>query len=194
MGPGETFSFPDGTSICADEFLDHPRKGRKIVIMGDTRSGEHISALARGADVLVHEATNSWIPEVEMQSPGGARTAQDLERETRSHGHSTADMAGKFAAEIRAKTLILTHFSSRYCGDRFNPASLLIMDRIVKRAVNACKRKQEAHSNIDETSSADQDAQVKVIAAYDSMVFPISLPARRASNVDSPVGTAKDIS
>jgi ribonuclease Z len=30
--------------------------------------------------------------------------------------HSTSDMAGEFAREVRAKLLVLTHFSPRYVG------------------------------------------------------------------------------
>ena len=50
-----------------------------------------------GADVLVHEATNS----------NEERTV------ALQYGHSTAGMAGEFARRIQAKNLILTHFSPR---------------------------------------------------------------------------------
>ena len=42
---------------------------------------------------------------------------KSIERETRSHGHSTPEMAGRFCRKIRAKRLILSHFSPRYRGD-----------------------------------------------------------------------------
>ena len=35
----------------------------QVVIMGDTCSGDAIAELAEGADVLVHEATNTWLRE-----------------------------------------------------------------------------------------------------------------------------------
>ena len=33
---GSAFTFPDGTSITQEEAVEPPRKGRKVVICGDT--------------------------------------------------------------------------------------------------------------------------------------------------------------
>jgi ribonuclease Z len=73
---------------------------RKAVILGDTSDPGGIAALALDADVVVHEATCS----------GGDRTTALLKK------HSTAGMAGQFARTIRAKQLVLTHFSPRMDG------------------------------------------------------------------------------
>jgi ribonuclease Z len=70
-----------------------------------------MEAIAMNSDILVHEATNCFFPELESES------YMKFERDTINHGHSTAEMAGTFAAKINAKKLILTHFSSRYYGD-----------------------------------------------------------------------------
>ena len=63
-----------------------------------------------GADLLSHEATFS----VDMY--GKARIAQ----------HSTARDAGAFAARLKAKTLVLTHFSNRYSFEGSRPSVRLI--------------------------------------------------------------------
>lgn len=106
LEPGPIFSeiaanptvvLPDGRIIISSEYMTKPRKGRKIVILGDTCDPRGIAELAMDADVLVHEATCS-----------------DSEKTVAlEHFHSTAGMAGSFARAIRAKHLILTHFSPR---------------------------------------------------------------------------------
>lgn len=106
LDPGPIFSeiaanpsvkLPDGRTIISSKYMTKPRKGRKIVILGDTCDPRGIAELAMDADVLVHEATCS-----------------DSEKTVAlEHYHSTAGMAGAFARSIRAKNLILTHFSPR---------------------------------------------------------------------------------
>lgn len=68
-----------------------------------------------GADLLSHEATFS------MDMAGKARIAQ----------HSTARDAGRFAAALQARNLVLTHFSNRYSfeGNRPSVGSGLCMHR-----------------------------------------------------------------
>ncbi|CXI20461.1 metallo-hydrolase/oxidoreductase, putative [Plasmodium berghei] len=51
-------------------------------------------------------------------------------------GHSTSYMAGNFAKKIRAKKLILTHFSQRYIGDN-KLKNMIIMKRIENEALEA---------------------------------------------------------
>ncbi|CAM9109111.1 unnamed protein product, partial [Ectocarpus fasciculatus] len=114
LEPGDSITFPDGTQVKADDVLDPPRKGRKVVIMGDTCSGEYMRGIAMDADLVVHEATNAWTPGVSEAS--GHNSPKELERELISRGHSTPDMAGRFAARVRAKHLVLTHFSARFGG------------------------------------------------------------------------------
>ncbi|CAG8674920.1 2515_t:CDS:10, partial [Acaulospora morrowiae] len=104
---GETLHLPDGTIIEPP-----PRRpGRKIVLLGDTYDPSGIIHLAMNADVLVHEATNS----LTSSDPPGT-SYESVEEGAIRRGHSTARMAGKFAAQINAHKLILNHFSSRYRG------------------------------------------------------------------------------
>jgi len=94
---GKTVSAPDGRVIDASLVVSQPRPSRKIVVLGDTCDPSNIAPHAMDADVLVHEATC---------------TDEDLPLAI-SKGHSTAGMAGAFARGIRAKRLILNHFSPR---------------------------------------------------------------------------------
>lgn len=77
---------------------------RSIVISGDTTYSEDVLKLARGADVLVHEALNRpfW------ERPDAPQTA-----EVRRHiiaSHTDAEEVGRLAAQAGVKTLVLTHF------------------------------------------------------------------------------------
>lgn len=83
--------------------LDTP--DRSIVISGDTARSDALIALARGADVLVHEAM--WVPAIERLAarvPSAAGLAQHLRR-----SHTSAEDCGHIAAEAGVKTLVLSH-------------------------------------------------------------------------------------
>lgn len=114
MNPGDTFTFPKGQVVHADDIVQPRRNGRKVVILGDTCSTEKIEQISMGADIVVHEATNAWLREYDETRYS---TAAKLERDTFNHGHSTPEMAGQFAAKVGAGRLVLTHFSARYGGD-----------------------------------------------------------------------------
>jgi ribonuclease Z len=87
-----------GRTVRPEEVMGPPRTGRSVVYSGDSAPSEKITALARGATVLVHEAT----------------TGQDLEREGNEWGHSSARQAAAIARDAAVGELFLTHFSSRY--------------------------------------------------------------------------------
>jgi len=95
---GETVTLDDGRIIAPGELVGAPRTGRTVVITGDTRPCDGVRHAAKGADLLVHEATFSH---------------QDHER-ARETGHTTALQAAEIAAEAGVKSLILTHISPRY--------------------------------------------------------------------------------
>jgi ribonuclease BN (tRNA processing enzyme) len=78
---------------------------RSIVISGDTRRSEALVALARGADVLVHEAMiAAGVDRLVANVPN----ASDLKRSILSH-HTTAEDAGRVAQAAGVKTLVLSH-------------------------------------------------------------------------------------
>ena len=84
--------------------------GRKLVILGDTSDPSAIIPLAQDASLLVHEATNAWLPPA-LEKRVTLTTPAEVREKAISRGHSTPDMAGEFANAIRAQRLLLNHFS-----------------------------------------------------------------------------------
>jgi ribonuclease BN (tRNA processing enzyme) len=78
---------------------------RSIVISGDTRPTDSLIALAKGADVLVHEA---MMPDRISQMLGSLPNREALARSIISH-HTSAEQAGQVAAAAGVKTLVLSH-------------------------------------------------------------------------------------
>jgi ribonuclease Z len=97
---GESVTLGDGSVVTPDAVIGAARKGRRVVITGDTAPVETVQVLSEGADLLVHEATFS---EEERD-----RAAETL--------HSTARQAAEIAAAAGVRLLALTHFSPRYFG------------------------------------------------------------------------------
>ena len=95
---GEKVLMPDGRLLDGADYLGPPQKGRGVVIFGDTRPCASAVELARGADVIVHEATYM----------------HEREKNARKYYHSTATQAALLAQKAGAGTLIMTHVSSRY--------------------------------------------------------------------------------
>ena len=79
---------------------------RSIVISGDTAPSDNLIALARGADVLVHDAL--WAPAVD-RLVAGVPNAATLKQSILSH-HTSAEDAGRVAQAAGVKTLVLSHF------------------------------------------------------------------------------------
>lgn len=95
---GETIVTPEGINVDPSQVLGAPKKGRVVTILGDTRPCASEIPLAEGADALVHEAT----------------FLHELAETAHTYHHSTAKQAAEVAHKSGAKTLYLTHFSSRY--------------------------------------------------------------------------------
>ena len=151
LGPEGELTLPDGHVIRGAEVLGERRRGRKLVLLGDCCEAPHAVELGAGADLLVHEATNAYLPEL------GDKGGEDrLRRETFNHGHSTPEMAGEFARRLGAKSVLLTHFSQRY-----HPGNTKVMRLIAERAAAAAHLPNE-----------------DVAAAYDALAIPLWAPDR----------------
>ena len=79
---------------------------RSIVISGDTAPSENLIALARGADVLVHDA---MFPAGLDRLVAAVTNARSLKESILSH-HTSAVDAGRVAQQAGVKTLVLSHF------------------------------------------------------------------------------------
>jgi len=111
---GYELKLPTGL-LKPEDMIGPSKPGRKVVILGDTCDASNIAGLAANADVLLHESTNAYLPAL-TGAWHDERMSKALLDRTLSHGHSTPQLAGAFAEAIGAKSLILTHFSSRYVG------------------------------------------------------------------------------
>ena len=98
---GRPVTLADGRVIDPSMLVGAPRPGRKVVVTGDTRPCAATVNAARGADLLVHEATF-----------GDEEAARAVET-----GHSTAREAATVAAAADVRSLLLMHFSARYSRD-----------------------------------------------------------------------------
>jgi len=98
---GEAVTLDDGRTVEPSDLVGQPRPGRTLVYTGDTRPSLLVMEAARGADLLVHEATF-----------GG-----DEAERAKETGHSTASEAARVAADAGVRRLVLTHISPRYSRD-----------------------------------------------------------------------------
>jgi len=98
---GRAVTLPDGRTIEPSVLVGQKRPGRKVVVTGDTRPCDATIDAARGADLLVHEATFG---------------DEEADRAVET-GHSTAREAATVARDAGVESLLLTHFSARYSRD-----------------------------------------------------------------------------
>jgi len=115
---GEPIQVADGRTVTPEDVLGPDRPGRKIVLSGDTAASESVLEAARGAEVLVHEAT-----------------FMDEERErAQETDHSTALEAAEIARDAEVGLLALTHLSNRYFGPEIaREARTIFPDTVVPK-------------------------------------------------------------
>ena len=88
--------------LNGNDYLRPSRPPRRVIVCGDNDTPELLADAAKGADVLVHEATF---------------TQAVVERTGVTFGHSTAAAVARFAEGAGVRNLVLTHFSARYQND-----------------------------------------------------------------------------
>ena len=86
----------EGRKIAPRQVIEEPRPGLKVVYAIDTRPSDQVKALAKGADLLMHD--------------GGF--ADDRRDKAREYFHSTAREAARLGKAARVKRLALVHISA----------------------------------------------------------------------------------
>jgi ribonuclease Z len=117
--PGPDFGRLQGgeevDGVRPDQVMGEPRRGRKLVLTGDTAPCEMTRLVAWEADLLVHEATFM---------------EEDAERAAETR-HSTAAQAAELAAAADVRMLALTHISPRYAGGQVRDEARSAFENVV---------------------------------------------------------------
>lgn len=87
--------------VKPDMILGSPRKGRKIVISGDTKPIGKMIEFAKFADILIHDSTFD----------------SDLTNIALEYGHSTSYQSAEIAKKAKVDSLYLYHISPRYLNN-----------------------------------------------------------------------------
>ena len=95
---GEEVSGADGSIVRPAQVMGEARRGRKVVLSGDTTPCETTKIAAHRADLLIHD---------------GSFADEETERAAET-GHSTARQAAELARSAEVAMLALVHISSRY--------------------------------------------------------------------------------
>jgi ribonuclease Z len=115
---GIDITLDDGTVVKASDVVGPEQRGKKVVILGDTHDPSSIATIAQDCDAITHESTLS-----------NAQRDLAIDR-----GHSCPAMAAAFAVQIKAKNLILTHFSARFLQEGVVNDKMDSLDLLKKEA------------------------------------------------------------
>lgn len=94
----QTVTLENGQVLIPHDYLKDPKKGKTIVIFGDTYPCANSITIAKNADFIVHEATYS----------------QEFEALALERAHSTTRQAATIAKDSNTTKLYFTHISARY--------------------------------------------------------------------------------
>ncbi len=109
---GQKIILSDGRIINGKNYLGKKKKGKSLVILGDTAPLKKEYSFIFNIDVLIHESTLS----------------HDMFNIANNRGHSTNIQAAFLAKKYLVKKLIITHFSSRY--------NYLDLKKMLKKCIN----------------------------------------------------------
>jgi ribonuclease Z len=101
--------------VRPEQVMGETRRGRKLVLTGDTAPCEMTRLVAWEADLLVHEATF---------------LEEDAERAAETR-HSTAAQAAELAAAAGVRMLALTHVSPRYSGGQVREEASAAFENVI---------------------------------------------------------------
>ncbi|KAI0564063.1 Ribonuclease Z [Gracilaria domingensis] len=166
-----------GKQIPIDEVLQNGRSPRTLCIIGDTYDASGAAHIAKGVDVLVHEATNM---------AAGTHTA-------RSRGHSSTVGASSFARRVGARRLILNHASVSYSERKIR--AMEVEARGMFGANKAFVARDLSVFNIPTCEEDDDDFGFRRFVGFaDSLEFrsPEETPFTGDFVVESEEGSAQD--
>lgn len=98
---------------------------RVVVFTGDTGPSDALTALARGADLLLTETSSAADRRLAMQADGRWDAMSDEQRagimQQATRGHMTPESIGRLATEAGVRTVVLTHLTQRFGSDDYGP-------------------------------------------------------------------------
>ncbi|BGP41115.1 hypothetical protein JCM10450v2_005147 [Rhodotorula kratochvilovae] len=176
----EAITLADGTVLCPPD-LD-PHGGRRVLILGDTYDAGAMVALVRSAagdgeametDLVVHEATNAFLPLLDdSQAAGKLRAGAPITEESvrtlaREHGHSTPRVAGALARAVGARELVLNHLSVKYPDPEAPGASGASYESRDKWRAMLREIERQAREELCDGEAAREGDERRVTAATD---------------------------
>jgi ribonuclease Z len=116
---GKSIILKNGQKIKSDQILGPPRKGRKIVISGDTKPIKEMIEFSKHSDILIHDSTFD----------------SKLEKLANDYGHSTTVQSAEIAKIAEVNKLFLTHISPRYLENKMleNEARIIFNNSFIAK-------------------------------------------------------------